>query len=98
MAKVLGKSHRKGISLIELADRFPNEGAAQGWFESIAWPNGEGTGRSPGFVDDHAAIYTDDATTYRGSGRKHEAVKHSAAEYVRYLEGETIHTTGVESF
>ncbi len=55
-----------------------------------------------GFVDDHATadatLYTDDATAYRGSGRKHEAVKHSAAEYVRYLEGETIHTNGVESF
>ena len=54
------------------------------------------------FVDDHAspdaALYTDDATAYRGSGRDHETVKHSAAEYVRYLEGATIHTNGVESF
>ena len=55
-----------------------------------------------GFVDEHAspdaALYTDDATAYRGSGREHETVKHSAAEYVRYLEGATIHTNGVESF
>ena len=55
-----------------------------------------------GFVDDHAApgaaLYTDDATAYRGSGRPHEAVKHSAAEYVRYLEDQTVHTNGVESF
>ena len=55
-----------------------------------------------GFVDDHAApdatLYTDDATAYKGSGREHETVKHSAAEYVRYLEGATIHTNGVESF
>lgn len=258
MAKAPGKSHRQGISLMELAERFPNEGAAQDWFESIAWPNGEiaclkcgscnayrvksgkpqpyrcrdcrsyfslktntalagsnltlrqwaygiylvvtnlksvssmklhrdlgvtqktawfmlhriretwggcvavgfagpvevdeayfgglrknmstakrkeleGTGRGPvgktavvgardrktgqvaarvvgrtdretlqGFVDDHAmpdaTLYTDDATTYRGSGRRHEAVKHSAAEYVRHIEGETVHTNGVESF
>ena len=257
MAKAPGKSHRKGISLMELAARFPNEDAAREWFEGIAWPDGEiaclkcgslnayrvksgkpqpyrcrdcrsyfslktnttlagsnltlqvwaygiylvvtnlksvssmklhrdlgvtqktawfmlhriretwgggngasfdgpvevdeayfggkranmsnakrkelaGTGRGPigktavvgardrktgqvaarviertdretlqGFVDDHAspepALYTDDATAYRGTGRKHEAVKHSVAEYVRYLEGEKVHTNGVES-
>ena len=55
-----------------------------------------------GFVDDHATgdakLYTDDATAYKGSGRHHETVKHSAAEYVRYLEAETVHTNGVESF
>lgn len=54
-----------------------------------------------GFVDDHAApdapLYTDDATAYRGTGREHETVKHSAAEYVRYLEGATVHTNGIES-
>ncbi|MCY4645681.1 MAG: IS1595 family transposase [Gammaproteobacteria bacterium] len=45
-----------------------------------------------GFVDAHASdgakLYTDDATAYRGTSREHETVKHSAAEYVRYLEGE----------
>ena len=55
-----------------------------------------------GFVDEHASpdakLYTDDATGYRGTRREHETVKHSAAEYVRYLEGETVHTNGVESF
>ena len=56
-----------------------------------------------GFVDAHAApdatLYTDDSSTYKGTGRSHEAVKHSAAEYVRYLEtGEVVHTQGVESF
>ena len=55
-----------------------------------------------GFVDGHASpdapLYTDDASAYRGSGRDHETVKHSAAEYVRYLEGATVHTNGVESF
>ena len=54
-----------------------------------------------GFVDGHASpdatLYTDDATAYRGTGRPHEAVKHSAGEYVRYLEGATVHTNGVES-
>ena len=55
-----------------------------------------------GFVDEHASatakLYTDDATAYRGTGRHHETVKHSAAEYVRYLDGEKVHTNGVESF
>lgn len=55
-----------------------------------------------GFVDDHASpdatLYTDDTSAYKGTGRDHETVKHSAAEYVRYLEGATVHTNGVESF
>ena len=56
-----------------------------------------------GFVDDHAApdatLYTDDASAYRKTGRPHEAVNHSAKEFVRYLEGgEQVHTQGVESF
>lgn len=55
-----------------------------------------------GFVDRHASedakLYTDDASAYAASGREHETVRHSAAEYVRYLAGETVHTNGVESF
>ena len=38
MAKGPGRSHRKGISLIELAERFPTEEAALKWFEAIVWP------------------------------------------------------------
>ena len=38
--KAPGKSHRKGITLMELADRFPNERAATDWFEATVW-NGE---------------------------------------------------------
>ncbi|MCZ0935998.1 MAG: IS1595 family transposase [Gemmatimonadetes bacterium] len=55
-----------------------------------------------GFVDDHVApdakLYTDDTSAYKGTDRDRETVKHSAAEYVRYLAGETVHTNGVESF
>ncbi len=40
MANAPGKSHRKGISLIELAAMFPNEEAAKDWFEAQRWPNG----------------------------------------------------------
>ena len=36
-----GKSFRKGISLIEVMEMFPNERAAVRWFESIYWPDGQ---------------------------------------------------------
>lgn len=39
MTKAPGKNHRKGITLLELADRFPTEEAAVEWFESVVWPN-----------------------------------------------------------
>ncbi len=39
--KAPGKSHREGISLIELAEMFPDEAAAVAWFEDIRWPDGE---------------------------------------------------------
>ena len=36
-----GKSDRKGISLMQLTEMFPNEESAVRWFEQIRWPNGE---------------------------------------------------------
>ena len=39
--KAPGKAHREGISLLELAEMFPDEEAARKWFEAIFWPNGE---------------------------------------------------------
>ena len=36
-----GKSHRTGISLMELTEMFPDEASAVKWFESIHWPDGE---------------------------------------------------------
>ena len=35
-----GKSHRVGISLIELFEKFPDDDAARKWFEETRWPNG----------------------------------------------------------
>ena len=32
-----GKAHREGISLMELADMFPDETTATAWFEAILW-------------------------------------------------------------
>ncbi len=43
--KAPGKSHRKGISLIELGDMFPDEQAAVAWFEAMRWPEGRHCGR-----------------------------------------------------
>ena len=44
MAKAPGKSHRKGISLIELTEMFPNEESAVKWFEAVRWPEGRHCG------------------------------------------------------
>ena len=40
MKKAPGKSHREGISLLELAEMFPDEHSAVQWFEAIFWPEG----------------------------------------------------------
>ena len=32
------------------------------------------------------------------TGYDHDFVRHSAGEYVKYLDGEKIHTNGIESF
>ena len=50
-----------------------------------------------GFVEDRteatAQVYTDEAAAYRGLARPHQAVKHSAREYVHGM----AHTNGIES-
>ena len=38
--KAPGKSHRTGISIIELTEMFPDEASAVRWFEEIVWPDG----------------------------------------------------------
>lgn len=35
-----GRTDREGISLLELAEMFPDEDAAREWFEARIWPNG----------------------------------------------------------
>ena len=35
--KAPGKSHRQGITLMELADMFPDEQSAVDWFETVVW-------------------------------------------------------------
>ena len=38
--KAPGKSHRKGMTIVQLMDMFPTEEAATEWFESVVWPDG----------------------------------------------------------
>ena len=40
-----GKDYRKGISLIQLFDMFPDEQAARDWFEAARWQNGRVCGK-----------------------------------------------------
>lgn len=39
--KAPGKSDRKGLSLFQLQEMFPDEEAARKWWEEVVWPNGE---------------------------------------------------------
>lgn len=39
-AKAPGRASRNGISLMKLVQDFPNEEAAEKWFESVFWPDG----------------------------------------------------------
>ncbi|MDE2990060.1 MAG: IS1595 family transposase [Chloroflexota bacterium] len=43
-----GRAHRQGISLMELADRFPTEESARQWFEQTRWPDGVRCARCDG--------------------------------------------------
>ena len=36
-----GRSYREGITLLELAERFPDEASALKWFEKVHWPDGK---------------------------------------------------------
>ena len=40
MSKAPGKAHREGITLMQLAEMFPDEDSARTWWEGIIWPNG----------------------------------------------------------
>ena len=39
MKKAPGKSHRKGLTIIELIEMFPDEKSATEWFENVFWHN-----------------------------------------------------------
>ena len=39
-AKAPGKSHREGVSIMQMAELFPTDEAARKWFEAKIWPDG----------------------------------------------------------
>ncbi|MDE0370175.1 MAG: IS1595 family transposase [bacterium] len=43
--KAPGKAHRKGITLMELSERFPTEESAVEWFEAVVWGDQRTCGR-----------------------------------------------------
>ena len=40
VGKAPGKAHRKGVTLFELTEMFPDETSARTWFENLVWSNG----------------------------------------------------------
>ncbi len=52
--KAPGKSHREGMSLIELMDMFPTEEAATKWFEETIWGDERHCPKCGGFKTSHA--------------------------------------------
>ena len=46
-----GKSHREGIGIVELFKMFPDDKAAEKWFEAQRWPNGNVFCPDCGLVD-----------------------------------------------
>ena len=40
MANAPGKSHRKGLTLLQVAEKFSTEEKAREWLESLRWPDG----------------------------------------------------------
>ena len=40
-----GKSHREGMTLVQMMDMFPSEEAATAWFESVVWARGRCCGK-----------------------------------------------------
>ena len=53
--KAPGKSHREGITLMQLADMFPDNATASAWFESLVWPDGRHCPRCGGTETREAA-------------------------------------------
>ena len=66
--KAPGKSHRVGISMLELARMFPDEDAARRWFESIIWADGRACPNC-GSEDTHEASHAKMPYRCRGCKR-----------------------------
>ena len=58
-----GRAHRKGISVIELFKMFPDEHAAQTWFEAQRWL--DGVRRCPACDSEHTSVSSHKTMPYR---------------------------------
>ena len=76
---IVGAKDRKTNRVTTAAVMFTDAPTLQGFVESMTEPT--------------AQVYTDEAAAYKGLNRQHEAVKHSAKEYVHGM----AHTNGIES-
>lgn len=74
MTKAPGKHDREGISIMELADMFPDEEAATKWFESVVWPDGRYCPRC-GCTDTKVAAKTSGLPYYCRGCQKSFSVK-----------------------
>lgn len=52
-----GKAHRKGITLLELSELFPDDASARQWFEGILWATGDRPCPRCGSLDTHEASH-----------------------------------------
>ena len=99
-----GRSHREGISIIELSDMFPDEASAREWFESRVWPDGRYCPRC-GSVKTHEASHAKspyrctDCRSYFSvkTGTALEASKVALRKWVFAIYLETTSLKGVSS-
>ncbi len=99
-----GRSHREGISIIELSDMFPDEASAREWFESRVWPEGRYCPRC-GSVKTHEASHAKspyrctDCRSYFSvkTGTALEASKVALRKWVFAIYLETTSLKGVSS-
>lgn len=76
MTKEAGKSHREGISIVELFKMFPDEQSARDWFERTRWPNGEMYCPHCGSMDRVQSVPNEKPMPYRcGDCRKYFSVR-----------------------
>ena len=64
-AQAPGKSHRKGITMMDMAAMFATEDAAIGWFEALHWPDGKMTCLRCGSADGAYRVKSGKPQPYR---------------------------------
>ncbi|WP_419917515.1 transposase [Candidatus Poriferisocius sp.] len=90
-SKAPAKSHRTGITLLELAQMFPDEEAARRWFEAIIWADGRvcpNCGSDDTYEANHAKVPGVQALLLRENGDSDGTVPDSPTEVgLRHLPG-----------